>query len=456
MAKVKAKADAGKKKPVKAARGGRVEARQKPLRAAAGRRSMEKKANPPPARRSAGKAAAKKAAPARKVTARVTAKKLTAGKAAAPRKAPPARQGKPRAAHKPVAKATAATSKTTARKALPPTRSRAAAKRGPATGKASARTRTMPAAKAPPRKKAAAASRRPAPRPTGGGAKTPLKREKIARPVARAESPRAVIPLKKPAPPAAARKRPARKVPSVPASGAAILAAARTLPPPPPPLPPSPLLQPEGGIPAIPLRRPQVETPSATAMSLAAATARLSARRVRDLLPVRIQTRRLALRAPIRGDVPELVKLADNRNIADRLPNFPSPYTRADGIGFVEIYSQRPDERPYAITLEGVFIGIIGISFPPQQPPTLGIWVGEAHWGQGYAQEALRGVIDAAHQTREFPVIRAEVLSDNAVSLHILEKMGFKQAGKRKETQGRFKDRTIILLELEQPRWTLV
>jgi RimJ/RimL family protein N-acetyltransferase len=191
-------------------------------------------------------------------------------------------------------------------------------------------------------------------------------------------------------------------------------------------------------------------------MSLAAATARLSARRVRDLLPVRIQTRRLVLRAPIRGDVPELVKLADNRNIADRLASFPSPYTRADGIGFVEIFSQRPDERPYAITLEGIFIGIVGISFPAQRPPTLGIWLGEPHWGQGYAQEALRGVIDAAHQTREFPVIRAEVLSDNGVSLHILEKMGFKDVGKRQETQGRFKDRTLMLLELEQPRWTLI
>src|SRR5690606_16203503 len=103
----------------------------------------------------------------------------------------------------------------------------------------------------------------------------------------------------------------------------------------------------------IQLYRPRVETPTASAQALAAATARLSARRVRDLLPVRIQTRRLVLRAPIRGDVPELVKLADNRLIAERLTRLPSPYTRADGIAFVEIFAQRADERPYAITLEG-------------------------------------------------------------------------------------------------------
>jgi RimJ/RimL family protein N-acetyltransferase len=263
-----------------------------------------------------------------------------------------------------------------------------------------------------------------------------------------------VIPLKKPEAAPAAKAKPARKR----AAPKAARPAGSTPPPPAsPPMAPSVVPQGEEGVPAIPLRRPQVETPSATALSLAAATARLSARRVRDLLPVRIQTRRLVLRAPIRGDVPELVKLADNRNIADKLASLPSPYTRADGIGFVEITSQRPDERPYAITLDGgLFIGVVGISFSASEPPELGFWIGEPHWGQGYAQEAVRAVIDVAHQTREFPVIRAEVLSDNAASLHILEKMGFKQTGKRKETEGKFKDKTILVLELEQPRWTLV
>ena len=37
---------------------------------------------------------------------------------------------------------------------------------------------------------------------------------------------------------------------------------------------------------------------------LAQATHRLTVRRVRDVLPGKIETRRLVLRAPIRGDVP--------------------------------------------------------------------------------------------------------------------------------------------------------
>ena len=65
----------------------------------------------------------------------------------------------------------------------------------------------------------------------------------------------------------------------------------------------------------------------------------------RSVLPHKIETERLVLRAPIRGDVPQLVKLADNKNIAEMLRRLPSPYTRADAIGFVEIFAQREDEQ---------------------------------------------------------------------------------------------------------------
>src|SRR5690606_17327927 len=113
---------------------------------------------------------------------------------------------------------------------------------------------------------------------------------------------------------------------------------------------------------AVLLRRPQVETPSASARSLAEATARITARRARDMLPVSIATRRLVLRAPIRGDVPDLVRLADNKAIADRLTRLPHPYTRADGIAFIENFAQRADERPYAIIMDGHLVGVVGFS----------------------------------------------------------------------------------------------
>src|SRR5690606_1289670 len=125
---------------------------------------------------------------------------------------------------------------------------------------------------------------------------------------------------------------------------------------------------------------------------LAVATHRLTLRRIRDLLPGKITTKRLVLRAPIRGDVPDLVKHADNKAIADRLERLPSPYTRADAVGFIEVIAQRPDERPYAITLNDRLIGIVGLSYHEGRPPELGYWLGEEFWGQGLMSEAARGL----------------------------------------------------------------
>jgi RimJ/RimL family protein N-acetyltransferase len=186
---------------------------------------------------------------------------------------------------------------------------------------------------------------------------------------------------------------------------------------------------------------------------LAQATHRLTMRRIRDSLPGRIATKRLVLRAPIRGDVPDLVKLADNKTIAESLARLPSPYTRADAVGFVEIFAQRPDERPYAITLNDKFIGVVGFTFFEGKPPELGYWLGEPHWGKGYMTEAVRGLIESAHKAHGFELIAARALADNAGSLNVLGKAGFKPVKKPKRPLEKVKDRPTVALELERPRW---
>ena len=186
---------------------------------------------------------------------------------------------------------------------------------------------------------------------------------------------------------------------------------------------------------------------------LAQATHRLTMRRIRDALPGRIATKRLVLRAPIRGDVPDLVKLADNRSIAEKLVRLPSPYTRADAVGFVEIFAQRPDERPYAITLGDRFIGVAGFSFFEGKPPELGYWLGEPYWGQGFMTEAVRALIEAAHRTHGFELIAARALADNAGSLNVLAKVGFKPVKKPGRPVEKGKDRATVTLELVRPRW---
>jgi RimJ/RimL family protein N-acetyltransferase len=202
-----------------------------------------------------------------------------------------------------------------------------------------------------------------------------------------------------------------------------------------------------------PVRRPGVNGPAAQSRTLAEATARLSARRQRDALPHRIDTPRLVLRAPIRGDVPDLVRLADNTAIAERLTRLPSPYTRADAIAFVEIMAQRADGRPYAITLDDRLVGVVGLTFAPDAVPELGYWLGEPYWGRGLMSEAVKGLVDAAFATRLFPRLMARALASNAASRRILVKTGF-QVLREGPMEVRGREQPTVFFELEQPKWT--
>jgi RimJ/RimL family protein N-acetyltransferase len=131
----------------------------------------------------------------------------------------------------------------------------------------------------------------------------------------------------------------------------------------------------------------------------------------------------------------------------------PAPYTRADAVGFIEIFSQRPDERPYAVTLDGRLIGVVGLTFHADRPPELGYWLGEPHWGKGYMTEAARALIEAAQVTGHYERIGARALLANEASLRVLDKLGFKRVGKQKSDAPHVLGQPVVLLELRRPRW---
>ncbi len=194
----------------------------------------------------------------------------------------------------------------------------------------------------------------------------------------------------------------------------------------------------------------EVAAPSARAAALSLAAARLAERRQRDALPHRIATARLVLRAPIRGDVQGLVRLADNKVIAERLARLPHPYTQKDALAFIEQFAQRPDERPYAITLDDQFVGVAGFTFRPDAPPELGYWLGEPYWGRGLMSEAAKALVEAAFATRIIDRLVARALTSNLASQRVLEKAGFVRQGIGKSPVD---GREVVDYTLERPRW---
>ena len=191
----------------------------------------------------------------------------------------------------------------------------------------------------------------------------------------------------------------------------------------------------------------------AHAEMLKSATQRLSFRRSRDALPTRIDTARLVLRAPMRADVPAIQKLADNPNIAEKLARLPSPYTRADAIAFIEIFAQRAEQRPYALTSrQGEFLGVAGFTYAMGYHPELGYWLGEPYWGQGLMSEAVKALLEAAFETGLYPVIEARALQTNLASIKVLEKAGFANIGEDTEAPGLGRGRPLFKFRLERPR----
>jgi RimJ/RimL family protein N-acetyltransferase len=170
----------------------------------------------------------------------------------------------------------------------------------------------------------------------------------------------------------------------------------------------------------------------------------------RNVLPGKIVTARLVLRAPMRADVPAMAELANNRKIYDATKRMPYPYTRADGIGFVEIICQRASTRAYAICADETFLGIVSLMFAEGHPPELGYWLGEPYWAKGYMSEAVKALLDAAHANGQFPIVKATALADNAGSLGVLEKNGFVRIGSYIETIGHNTGKLVISLLLER------
>jgi RimJ/RimL family protein N-acetyltransferase len=142
-------------------------------------------------------------------------------------------------------------------------------------------------------------------------------------------------------------------------------------------------------------------------------------------------TERLLLRAPHEDDIPELAELADNRRIAEMLGRMPHPYGEREARAFVATAGQRPVAGcAYAVTLaeSGAFIGCAGLH-GCSSGLELGYWIGEPHWGRGYATEAAHALVDLAFRATAIQRLHAACRVINPASRRVIHKCGFQYAG---------------------------
>jgi RimJ/RimL family protein N-acetyltransferase len=148
-----------------------------------------------------------------------------------------------------------------------------------------------------------------------------------------------------------------------------------------------------------------------------------------DAESVTLKTERLVLRPPVAADIKAIARLANDRRIAENLRRLPHPYSRADAEAFLDYLARERLETVFLIETEGAPCGMIGLDFSCDEAPEIGYWLGVNHWGQGFATEAVRAVIDYAFEEHAIDELFAGARVTNPASRRVLEKCGFQWTG---------------------------
>ena len=128
-------------------------------------------------------------------------------------------------------------------------------------------------------------------------------------------------------------------------------------------------------------------------------------------------------------DVDSLVYHANNFNIAKYMTDaFPHPYSRTDGIAFIQLANQDDPVHMFAIAVDGKAVGGIGVHPQKdimQKSAELGYWLGEPYWRKGIMTKAIEEMIEFAFTTYDITRLFARPFGNNIPSQKLLEKSGF-------------------------------
>jgi RimJ/RimL family protein N-acetyltransferase len=176
-----------------------------------------------------------------------------------------------------------------------------------------------------------------------------------------------------------------------------------------------------------------------------------------------LETERLVLRPLTPDDAPTLARRAGRREIPDTTISIPHPYSEQQArewiAGHADFFTKGKGvvfgmESRHEGTLAGT-IGLREIDAEHSQAE-LGFWVAVEHWGQGYATEAARTVVNFGFEQLGLNRIYAHHMVRNPASGRVLTKIGMKQEGllrQRVRKWGVFED--VVLLAALRCEWSV-
>ena len=178
---------------------------------------------------------------------------------------------------------------------------------------------------------------------------------------------------------------------------------------------------------------------------------------------MRIATERLVLRDFVVGDWPDVLAYQRDPRYLRYYPW--NDRSEADVQGLVEMFLGWQLEQPrrrfqLAITLSesGPVIGNCGIRRKADNSweADIGYELSPEHWGQGYATDAARAMVDFGFQELKLHRVSSWCIADNVASVRVLERLGMRLEGRLREERyfkGRWWD--TLLFSLLENEWRI-
>lgn len=147
------------------------------------------------------------------------------------------------------------------------------------------------------------------------------------------------------------------------------------------------------------------------------------------MLPERVTSLPVRLRPFALADAPRVQLLAGDPAVAETTALIPHPYRNGMAEEWIATHQQERERGSafvYAITRadDDLLVGAIDARPAASERENLGFWIGQAHWGRGYATSAARAVVALLFSYLDCDQVTASHLARNPASGRVMEKCG--------------------------------
>ncbi|MEM8789159.1 MAG: GNAT family N-acetyltransferase [Pseudomonadota bacterium] len=151
----------------------------------------------------------------------------------------------------------------------------------------------------------------------------------------------------------------------------------------------------------------------------------------------RIETPRLILRPLMPDDAAAIAALGNDAEMARMLANVPHPFSADQARDWMgdNRWRGRPGFRWGIAAKHGTLMGMVALGGAAMKMtggdtvPSVAYWLGRAHWGQGYATEAVAAFLADLMPRLGLDAVDADVFEENAASHTVMRKLSFRATG---------------------------